>query len=167
MSTTLVKALIVTAYATAAIIFSGGLGAAPVSPRAEPLIDYALAWYRDKQRLNTLSVTRRECMLVFGHGMTRQILIEQAGEVESYLDGGVRRISTASVCRRLIALALLSHPVDGPELKARQPVRRYRAGPRPRTPAELNGLAEGNRQRAEAARQPREARGAVTKIAAT
>ena len=156
MSATLVKALTVAAYATAAIIFAGGLGAAPVSPRAEPLIDYALAWYREKLRLNILSVSRQECMLVFGHGMTRQVWIEHAGEVESFLDGSVRRISTASICRRLIALAILSHPVDGPERKARQPARRYQ--PRPRTPAELEGLRRGNQQRAEAARERREAK---------
>ncbi len=108
MSATLVKALTVAAYATAAIIFMhSGLGAAPVSTRAEPLIDYALSWYREKQRLNILSVSRQECVSVFGHGQTRQILIEQVGELESYLDGGDRRISTATVCRRLIALAVL------------------------------------------------------------
>jgi hypothetical protein len=158
VSATLVKALIFAAYATAAIIFASGLGAAPVSPRSEPLIDYAITWYREKQRLGILSVSRQECMLIFGHGMTRQILIEQAGELESYLDGANRRISTASVCRRLIALAILSHPLDGPERKARRPAGRYQKHRREPTPQELAGLQRGNAQRAEDARKRREAK---------
>jgi hypothetical protein len=158
VSATLLKALVVTAYATAALIFAaGGLGAAPVSPRAEPLIDYAIKWFLEKQRLGILSVSRAECMLIFGHGMTRQILIEKAGEVESFLDGANRRISTASICRRLIALAILSHPVDGPELKARQPAKRYAKRRREPTPAELEGLRRGNEGRREGAARKREA----------
>jgi hypothetical protein len=160
------KAMIA-ALGDAALIFEGAISAAPVdlvipvSPRAEPLIDYALAWYREKQRLNILSISRQECMSAFGHGMTRQILIEQAGEVESYLDGGNRRISTASICRRLIALAILSHPLDGPERKARQPAERFQRLPRERTQAELEGLKRGNERRAEEARQRREAKAAA------
>jgi hypothetical protein len=145
------------AFADAALILEHGADAIPTSPHAQPLIDHALAWYREKQRLNALSESRKGCMSVFGHGQTRQIWIEQAGEVESYLDGGARRISAASICRRLIALALLSHPLDGPERKARLPAARYQRRPRERTEGELRGLAEGNRQRAEMARRRREA----------
>ena len=160
------KAMIA-ALGDAALIFEGAISAAPVdlvipvSPRAEPLIDYALAWYREKQRLNILSISRQECMSAFGHGMTRQILIEQAGEVESYLDGGNRRISTASICRRLIALATCRIRLDGPELRKACVSRRSDVSqrlPLDRTPAELEGLKRGNERRAEEARRRREAR---------
>jgi hypothetical protein len=168
----------VAALGGATLIFEGAMGAtpadlpvepsitnvapisprpSPINPRAAPLVDYAISWFHEKKRLNILSVSRQECMAIFGHGMTRQILIEKAGEVESYLDGANRRISTESVCRRLIALAIMSHPLDGPELKARQPVARYQKRRREPTRAELEGLRKGNEGRALEAARKREA----------
>jgi hypothetical protein len=55
----------------------------------------------------------------------------------------------------MIALALLSHPIDGPELKARKPAKRYQKPPRPRTEAELHGLEIANARRRENAARKR------------
>ena len=94
-----------------------------------------------------------------GWGPTRQINLVDSGELKSFLDGSLRRISTASFCRRLIAVAILTHPLDGPERKARQPLMRYRTHRKP-TPQELEGLRRGNTRRAAEAQQRRETRAA-------
>jgi hypothetical protein len=59
-------------------------------------------------------------------------------------------VTVTSIYRRLIKLAIASHPVDGPSVKVREPaarfVRRPKA-PRARTEAELAGLRKGNARR--------------------
>ena len=147
------------ALAQGDVIIDRGPDAVPVSPRARPLIVNHLNWYEGEKHIPGKS--RLELQVILDHGQTRQIKIEQVGEVDSYLDGGVRRISTRGVCRRLIALAILSHPLDGPELKVRQPPGRYQSRPRPRTQQELEGLRRGNARRAEEARKRREAKPAA------
>ena len=94
-------------------------------------------------------------MAFFGFGSTRLLKAERDGEVESYVDGGTRRIPLASICKRQIALALLSFPLGGDGPKTRVPQQLIRKpAPRARTAAELRGLEIGNaRRREEAARK--------------
>ena len=100
-------------------------------------------------------------MALFGHGLTRQLAIEAAGEVQTYLDGGKRLVTADSIAIRMIALALSSHPADGPKLKVRQPPGRFQKRRREPTAAELEGLRKGNEQRAAGKRARLEARAAA------
>jgi hypothetical protein len=80
----------------------------------------------------------------------QEIKYEHAGLIDSFLDASSRRVSAASIYRLLISRAIASHPVDGPPARARFPAGRYRPkvkAPRPRTEAELRGLAVGNAKR--------------------
>jgi hypothetical protein len=80
-------------------------------------------------------------------GPTQEIKYERADLLDSFLDGTARRVSIASIYRLLISRAIASHPVDGPPARARFPAARYVKKPRPRTPAELEGLRKGNERR--------------------
>jgi hypothetical protein len=107
----------------------------------------------DQSRVQTQQITNL--------GPTKIGELGAAGIFEEYVDGTRVRITSRSIARRRIALAILSHPVSGPRLKIRQPSARFKRRPRERTEAELEGLRRGNEQRAEAARQRREARTAA------
>jgi hypothetical protein len=128
--------------------------AAPVSPNARPIIMRAIDWRLREPRFG---IPRKEGMALFGHELTRQLAIETAGELQTFLDGGRRLITADSIAIRMIALALLSHPVDGPALKVRLPPGRYQKRRREPTPAELEGLKRGNERRREEAQKRRAA----------
>jgi hypothetical protein len=137
---------------------AAAIDAAATSPNAQPLIARAIEWRRRQPRFG---LPRKEVMALYGHGLTRQLAIEANGEVQTFLDGGKRLITADSIAIRLIALAILSHPLDGPALKVRQPPGRYQRQPRQRTDAELADLRKGNRKRSEAAQKNREAKAAA------
>ena len=82
-------------------------------------------------------------------GPTKVLELGAAGVLEEYADGSRIRITSRSIARRRIALAILSHPANGPRLKIREPSARYQKRPRERTEAELRGLRQGNAQRHE------------------
>jgi hypothetical protein len=108
-----------------------------------------------------LSVPRAIACEMLSVGQSRLIELELAGEVVSYLDGGARRVLTASIYARLRRLVAAAHPLDGPQPKAKSPAgafKRVKAPPRARTQAELEGLRKGNAKRAEEARLRREAK---------
>src|SRR5271166_3933022 len=128
------------------IIIDRGLDAEPLSERANSLRAGWLAWYREQ---DGPSLSRKQAQKAGGYGPTREIELEDSGILEAYVDGGVRRISTRSVARRGIALAILSHPLDGPPLKVRLPAKRYQPRRRERTAQELEGLRRSNAKRAE------------------
>jgi hypothetical protein len=107
-------------------------------------------------------LTRRQCQQGGNWGPTSQIAKENAGDLDSVLDGSVRKITAASFYRHLIELAIRSHPPAGP-VKARQPAARYqrRCPRRESTQAELEALKRGNERRrceAEARRAEAQAR---------
>jgi hypothetical protein len=147
------------ALADAAVIMKHGLDAVPTSVSARALIANDLDWLEEQKRQGGDSKSRKQVQTIFGIGASKELLIE--AELESYLDGYARRITDESICRRKIALKLLSYPANGDEAKARQSGSRYRVAPRPRTPAELEGLRRGNEQRAAEAKQRREAKEAA------
>jgi hypothetical protein len=148
------------ALRVAEIILKDGIDAAPIHPLALPHVVAAVDWL-DRQISPFL--TRKMAQEVIGCSQSKLLRLEAKGELESFLDGAIRKISAFSIARRMVALAIMSHPVDGPELKARKPAKRYQKSPRVRTPAELRGLAIGNARRHEekAARKRGEAKAAV------
>ena len=85
-------------------------------------------------------LTRRQCQQEGNWGPTSQIAKENAGALDSVLDGSVRKITAASFYRHLIELAIRSHPPAGP-VKARQPAARYQKRRREPSPAELEALS--------------------------
>lgn len=103
---------------------------------------------------------RKEGHREAGVGPTKGDQLEAAGVFEAYVAGSRVRITSRSIARYRLALAILSHPTDGPRLKIRQPSERYQKRARERTEAELEGLRRGNEQRAEQARRRREAHAA-------
>jgi hypothetical protein len=98
-----------------------------------------------------LDQSRKQAQFYGGVGPTKELQLENVGIFEAFADGVRVRVSSRSIARRRIALAILSHPAVGPRLKIRQPKARFQKRPRPRTPAELEGLRRGNEQRAEKA----------------
>jgi hypothetical protein len=72
--------------------------------------------------------TRKQCLEIGGWGMTSQRQKEAAGRLQIWNDGTIVRVSTASLYLHIIDLIVASHPADGPQLKARVPVRSFRKG---------------------------------------
>jgi hypothetical protein len=134
---------------------------AALSPIARPMVEELL---RQKASDPRLSVTRQECMRIDPHGQSKQIQLEQAAEYQVFNEGGVKRILTGSIYDRMIRNIIATYPADAPPAKVRESKSAFRKKPRRRTPAELRGLAEGNRQRAEAARARREAKQSETEV---
>jgi hypothetical protein len=92
-------------------------------------------------------------------GPSRQIELENEGELTTYLDGSRRLVLITPIYARLIRLALASHPLDGPSVRVRQPSTRYQRRRREPTPREIEGLKKGNERR----KREAEARRAVAR----
>ena len=132
------------ALKTAAIIFDNGIDAVPTSPRAWTMIADTFDWLAEESK-KTKSLSRQETMAFFGCRLTRLLKMTRDNELESYVDGGTRRYPLASICKRQIALALLSYPLDGDAPKARVPKQLIRKRPvRARTENELRALKRAN-----------------------
>jgi hypothetical protein len=93
------------------------------------------------------SLSRADCMALFGHGLSKQISLEEAGVFVTFSDGGKRRIEKNSAYDRLIRLLIESNPTGQAPTKIRTVATRFQKKPRPRTPAELEGLRKGNETR--------------------
>ena len=132
---------IVMATAAAETILKDGIDAVPVHPLARQHVVASIDWL-DRQISPFL--TRKTAQEVLGCSQSKLLRIEAEGGVESLLDGAIRKVSAASIARRMIVNALLSHPIDGPALKARKPAKRYQKPPRVRTPQELAALQRAN-----------------------
>jgi hypothetical protein len=86
--------------------------------------------------------TRKQCMEIGGWGMTSQRQKEAAGQLQSWNDGTIVRVSTVSLYLHIIDLIVASHPADGPQRKARVPVRSFRKGHRHNS--SVSGSREGS-----------------------
>jgi hypothetical protein len=96
------------------------------------------------------AVSRKTACDILDVGSTKLVQLENAGELDSFLDGAVRRITTSSIYLYLIKRAISSHPADAPAAKVRKPKSMFkpkRKAPRARTEAELEGLRKGNEKR--------------------
>jgi hypothetical protein len=80
--------------------------------------------------------------------------LTREGQVPSFLDGAKRLWPTGPLIDYLISKVVESIPLNGPPKKARHPVGQFRKGhtPPPRTAAQREALAEGNRLRIQRAR---------------
>jgi hypothetical protein len=115
-----------------------------LSEKARAIVKTLLACQAADPRL---SVTRQECMRIDPHGVSKQIMLEETGAYDVYIDGGQRRILVASIYNRMIAAVIASHPADGPPAKVREVATSFKKKARPRTEAELRGLAQANEAR--------------------
>ena len=113
----------------AAVILKDGVDAVPVHPLALP---HVLTWIDWRDRQTSPFVSRLMAQEVIGCSQSKLLRLEASKEIVSILDGAKRKISVTSIIRRGVALALASYPVDGPELKARKPAKRYQKPPRVR-----------------------------------
>lgn len=134
------------ALKVAEIILRDGIDAVPIHPLARP---HVVAWIDWLDRQTSPFVTRKAAQEVIGCSQSKLLRLEAKGELESFLDGAIRKLSAASIARRGTANALLSHPIGEAALKARKPAKRYQKPPRPRTEAEKRGLAIANARRHE------------------
>jgi hypothetical protein len=62
--------------------------------------------------------------------MTSQREKERLGYLQTWTDGTIVRVSTASIYLHILDTIVASNPVDGPPRKARTPTRPYRKGHR-------------------------------------
>ena len=66
-----------------------------------------------------LSIKETQRVTGLGQTKTRELIAD--GVFEAFNDGPRVRVTLRSIARRRIALAILSHPADGPRLKIREP----------------------------------------------
>jgi hypothetical protein len=145
-------------FKVAEIVLRDGPDAVPIHPLALPHVVAAIDWL-DRQTSPFLS--RKATQEVLVCSQSKLLRLEARGEIESLLDGAIRKISAASIARRMVALAIMSHPIDGPALKARKPAKRYQKPPRVRTLQELEALRRANQrshEQAEARKRREESR---------
>jgi hypothetical protein len=74
--------------------------------------------------------TRKQSMEIGGWGMTSQREKERLGYLQTWTDGTIVRVSTASIYLHILNTIVASHPVNGPPRKARTPTRSYQKGHR-------------------------------------
>jgi hypothetical protein len=124
-----------------------------LSPLVRSVAIDTIRWLRNAP----LDQPRKGAQREGGVGPTKELELEAAGIFEAFADGVRMRVTSRSIARRRIALAILSHPVDGPKSKVRQPKARFQKKIRPRTENELRALQRANDARREdAARKRRE-----------
>jgi hypothetical protein len=73
-----------------------------------------------------VTVLRRDAMAMIGVGESRLIELERLGKLRSFLDVGVRRITTRSIYDYLCERAVVAHPAGADEVK-RTPQNIWRA----------------------------------------
>jgi hypothetical protein len=132
-----------------------------LSERARPLVEALL---RLKAAESRLHVSRTECMKIDPHGLSKQIMLENAGEYNVFIDGGQKRIFTDSIYDRMIRAVIATYPIGAAPRKAREVSTKFKKKARKRTAAELAGLAKANARRAEEARLRRKEAVAAAEI---
>jgi hypothetical protein len=128
-----------------------------LNERAQPIVKALLELKAADPRL---SVSRQDCMRIDPHGLTKQLELEASGEYDVFIDGGQKRILVASIYDRMIKAVVASYPVGAAPAKVREAKTKFRKKARPRTEAELAGLAKANEARrleAEARRAAKQA----------
>ena len=119
------------------ILEQGGFDHVQISERARSISEPHLAWFQNMNAQGRLNLPRRGSMAVGGWGMTMEIGLEQAGRLDAFNDSNIKKITVFSIARRLITLAILSHPLDSPPTKIRLPPGRYKPQRRKPTEQEL------------------------------
>jgi hypothetical protein len=116
-----------------------------LSERARPMVEALL---RKKVEALQLAVSRKIALGMLDIGLSKLLLLEASGELQSFIEGGQRKILVSSIYDYLIANVIKSYPVDGPAPK-RQVRTRFRKARRKPTEAELAALDRANQARHE------------------
>ena len=132
------------ALVQADIIIDRSVDAVPLSKVARSLTAQILDWL---SKQSGTSKARKEGHEDTGVKQSKGLQLEGVGVLETFNSGTAKRISTRSIARYLIAMALMSHPAGALPTKIRQPAQRYQKRRREPTPQELAGLRKGNRKR--------------------
>jgi hypothetical protein len=114
---------------------------------AEPLRTTIADCIRERDADPRGSLSRVEHQIFGGFGQSKEIEIEENGEVVVYTDGGKVRIEKNSAYHRKIRLLIESNPAGQLRVKIRKSKTAFKKQPRPRTEAELRGLAKANEAR--------------------
>jgi hypothetical protein len=139
------------------ILEHGGFDRVQISERARSISEPHLAWFQNMNAQGRLNLPRRGSMAVGGWGMTMEIGLEQAGRLDAFNDSNIKKITVFSIARRLITLAILSHPLESPPTKIRLPPGRYKPQRREPTDQELAALQRANDHRHQEAQERRRA----------
>jgi hypothetical protein len=131
------------------------LVARPMSPAARAVVNDIVGRAERDVRVAVPRAVSQEMQHI---GASRQIELENEGELTTYLDGSRRLVLVTSIYARLVKLVLESHPLDRPAKRVRRPTSVFVRQRRKPTEAELRGLAKGNAKRAAEARARREAK---------
>jgi hypothetical protein len=129
----------------------------------EPLRASIVALIKERDIPGLGDFSRAEHMAFANHKLSKEIQIEEAGEVVTYAAGGQKRIERRSAYNRKIAFILASNPIGATQPKIRAAPSAFKKAARRarlRTEAELEGLRKGNERRrieAEARRAAKEA----------
>jgi hypothetical protein len=126
----------------------------PAAKRARSLIVGHLDWLDQQISPHLLF---KAILEVGGWSVSKGRALIANGVLEGFNDGARVKVTARSIARYWIALALLTHPLNGPSRKIRQPSARFQKQPRARTPGEIEGLRKGNAAR-HAAKLRREAK---------
>jgi hypothetical protein len=119
---------------------------ANVSLVGQQLAEKVLAARAADTRLLVSARTTKEMLGIQG---TKYADLVKSGGLATVVDGRERKTVVASIYDRLLELICASHPADAPPTKVREVKTVFRRKPRPRTEAELRGLAKGNQRRHE------------------
>jgi hypothetical protein len=116
--------------------------------RADPCAHQLIIDIYQKWQANpSLGMKRPAVCALLNCGATSELQKEKAGILETYVDGAAVRVGTASAHRHAIELVIVSHPVDGPPLKARKspfPLAKTQRRSRGPNPQELAALAQAS-----------------------
>jgi hypothetical protein len=82
------------AFKVAEIIRKDGIDAAPIHPLALP---HVVAWIDWLDRQTSPFVSRKTAQEVIGCSQSKLLRLEAKGELDSFLDGAIRKISVASI----------------------------------------------------------------------
>ena len=130
---------------------------ATLPPLDEPVREAAVVLINRRDTDPEASMSRGGSLVFHGHGMSKELELEASKELVTFSDGGKKRILKRPAYNRLIWLLIQSNPPGRPQPKIRAVETRFqKKAPRPRTEAELRGLAVGRARVAEAARRRRE-----------
>jgi hypothetical protein len=115
-----------------------------LSERARPMVEALL---RKKAEALQLAATRKAALGMLDIGLSKLLLLEASGELQSFREGGQRKILVASIFDYLIGQVIASYPADAPAAKVRAVRTAFKIARRKPTANELQALAAANEAR--------------------
>jgi hypothetical protein len=108
------------------------------APTAHSLI---VSTYNKMKADLSVGKTRAQSMALGNWGASTQRAKEHSGVLQTWTDGTMVRVGTASIFLHVLDLIVASHPVNGPARKARTPLKSFRKGHRQATLERKEGQA--------------------------